>query len=400
MALRLSSICLVVAVIVAGGSAWADKKEKIAILGLEVQGNTNQVDTESTRVAQDLTVALRTHPKSGKGPYLYAGQSGEKELVDEKIMNNCPEEKPDCMSKIGKGLGTHYLVYGKIERKSLSGQAGYQVSLKMLKVETAQQLPGWTEFIPLNESNGVKLTDWARRGYKKLTNDFDGGTLAIKIRNDSFDRGTILIDGDERGNIIGGTGEVASLPEGRYKVAIVASGFERWESDEKITIRNGETTTEEITLKRSTKECDPRVSKDCGGTVSQDGGGRGLWRGMFVAGVVIGAGGGGFALYERSQKLDYSKGGKCAKDPFPCPEGNDIEKIKDKGNQLNDRQTIGAVIAGIGAGVAVVGFVKGFLVGGNKEKLATAKRKHGPTDMVIAPVISGDTNGATLQFRW
>jgi hypothetical protein len=398
--MRLSSICLVVAVIVAGGSAWADKKEKIAILGLEVQGNTTQVDTESTRVAQDLTVALRTHPKSGKGPYLYAGQSGEKELVDEKIMNNCPDEKPDCMAKIGKALGTHYLVYGKIERKQLSGQAGYQVSLKMLKVETAQQMPGWTEFVPLNESQGVKLQDWARRGYKKLTNDFDGGTLAIKIRNEGFDRGTILIDGDERGNIIGGNGEVPSLPEGRYQIAILANGFERWESDEKVTIRNGETTTEEITLKRSTKDCDPRVSKDCGGTVSQDGGGRGLWRGMFVAGIVIGGGGGAFALYERSQKLDYSKGGKCAKEPFPCPEGNDIVKIKAQGEKLNDRQTIGAVVAGVGAGIAVIGFIKGFVVGGSKEKLATTKRKHGPTDMVIAPVITGDTSGATLQFRW
>jgi hypothetical protein len=250
---------------------WADKKEKIAILGLEVQGNRSTIDAESTRVAQDLTVALRTRPKAAQGPYQWTPGS-EKELFDEKVYGSCENEDKDCMAAIGKKLGADVLVYGRIERKQLAGQAGYQVSLKMLKVGTATMLPGWVEFIPLSETNGTKLQEWARKGYKKITMDFDGGTLVIAVKN--VERGTILIDGEERGNIVNNRGEVPSLPEGRYNVAVVAAGYARWSSDEKITIRNGETTTEEITLialkHGEAPLCDPSVSICDGKEIGQD----------------------------------------------------------------------------------------------------------------------------------
>jgi hypothetical protein len=237
--------------------AWAGKP-KIAILGLEIQGG---IDSESTRVAQDFAVALRTRPRAGHGPYQWSPGS-EKELIDEKLLNGCEPETTECMARIGRNLGADVLVYGRIERKSLGGQAGYQITLKLLDVGKLTQL-GWTEFIPLSESSGTKLQDWARKGYKKLTNDYDGGTLLLVVKNEGFDRGTILIDGEERGNIVSGRGEVSSLPEGRYKMSVMAGGYRRWDSEDKIAIRNGETTTEEITLVKLVGDaalCDPTVS--------------------------------------------------------------------------------------------------------------------------------------------
>ncbi|MBA2541980.1 MAG: hypothetical protein H0V17_20225, partial [Deltaproteobacteria bacterium] len=340
------------AVILAAGRAEA-KKDKIAILGLEVLGTTT-VDSESTRVAQDLTVALRTRPKAGQGPYQWTPGS-EKELVDEKIMNNCPNEDKDCMAKIGAALGADFLVYGKIERKQLGGQAGYQISLKLLKVGdgkpgNAQSLPGWTEFIPLAESSGTKLQEWARKGYKKLTNDFDGGTLKIRVRNEGFDRGTILVEGEERGNITAGSGEVPSLPEGRYKISIVAGGFERWDSTEKITIRNGETTTEEITLTAAktivTPGCDPAVSNDCGGTVSQAGSGRGFWRGMFVVGAVVAAGGGGL-LFVAGGKVSDAKDANSCEDDVACLKTKGFDTPDERNDSGKKFETLSYVAGGV-----------------------------------------------------
>jgi hypothetical protein len=403
MTRALSSLCLFI-VLLAGGSASAKGKDKIAILGLEVLGTTT-VDQESTRVAQDLTVALRTRPKAGQGPYQWTPGS-EKELVDEKIMNSCTNEEKECMAKIGAALGADFLVYGKIERKQLGGQAGYQISLKLLKVASVQQLPGWTEFIPLAESSGTKLQEWARKGYKKLTNDFDGGVLKVRIANEGFDRGTILVDGEERGNIIAGSGEVPSLPEGRYKISIVAGGFERWDSDDKVTIRNGETTTEDITLKkalRDTPGCDPLVSKDCGGTISQDGGGRGIWKGMFVGGLVIAAGGGVFGFLENQKRLDSLACGD--NEAFmagvgDCKDFTSEQDRDDKGDKAARNGNIAWGVIAVGGVVATVGLVKGFLMKGDSKERVSARKRRPGSDLVVAPVVTDRSAGATLRFRW
>jgi hypothetical protein len=96
-----------------------------------------------------------------------------------------------------------------------------------------------------------------------------GGTLRIQIKNPGVERGAILIDGEERGSLTPGGSVVISLPAGRYTVSILVAGYDRWNSDPKIQIRGGETTTEEVTLKQPPHvPCDPNVSKECGGTVS------------------------------------------------------------------------------------------------------------------------------------
>jgi hypothetical protein len=223
------------------------RKEKIAILGLEVVSSAGRKpDAEDVRVAQDLTVALRLRPKAQQGPYLFTPAS-EKELVDVKVIGACESEAADCMTKIGKELGTDVLLYGRIERRSQAGSAGYQVSLTLLNIEN-QAYQRWTDFIPIGDTqSAAKLGDWARKGYKKLTNDADGGTLVVILKNG--ERGTILIDGEERGIITNNRGEVTGLAEGRYKLAVIAGSLCRWDAPEPITIRNGETVTETVLMK-------------------------------------------------------------------------------------------------------------------------------------------------------
>src|ERR1043165_8632658 len=151
----LSSACVVLLVLGLGGRAWAGKPP-IAILGLEVYDNGGGIDPETTRAAKELTAALRDRAKAGTGPFTPV--QGEKELIDEKLLNNCDSEAPTCMATIGSGLGAEVLMYGKIEKATQSGQGVYKVSIKLLNVGRKQLANSTVETLPLSDSIGVRAS--------------------------------------------------------------------------------------------------------------------------------------------------------------------------------------------------------------------------------------------------
>jgi hypothetical protein len=390
----LSSLCLL-AVVVAGSAAHAQKKPTIAILGLEVGGGG--VDQEATKVAQELTVALRVPPKTGKVKYALASNS-DTHLTDQKLMNDCQTEEKSCMAAIGKGLGAEYLMWGRVERKSQGRQAGYQVSLKLLDISNPTgNTPSRTDFIPLDEATTVKLGDWGRRLYKQMTNEAAGSKLVLTISN--AERATILIDGTERGNITSGHGEV-DLEPGRYKIAVVAPGFARWESPDQITIRPGEDVMTEVTLAplKGTSLCDPTVSI-CENTVGTTSGGRGKWIAVMAAGLAITAGGGTFAYISYKDYKDIED--RCA-NPADC--GYPSEGARDDDGKKKARNaSIGWGIAGFGAAVAIVGVVKGFVVAETENRAVggtAGVRARKRSGFAFTPVIGPESAGATLRIDW
>jgi len=392
-----------------GGSiAEAGKKEKIAILGLEVfSGSNNNVDAESTRVAKELSDGLRTRPKTGQGPYQIAPDS-EKELIDEKLMNTCENEEVKCMTTIARNLKTDYLMWGKIEKKSLGAQTGYQISLKLLRVSN-QTVTNWTDFMPLADANGGKLQDWARKGYKKLTNDTSDGTLVIKT---NVDRATILLDNEEKGNIVNNRGEVLGLADGKYRLAIEAKGYQRWEADEPITIRGGETTTQEATLKILKDPdgkivlCDPAVST-CENT-TPDHPSTLKWKILMGAGLVV-AGIGTYEVVHAKSKIDEAELNLCsgshdmAHDPTCMQMGNQVD-FKNQGDKYQTISYVGAGIIVVGGTVAVIGLVKGFIATGKEKQAAgsttVGKAQPKQSNLAITPIIGPQGAGATLRFDW
>src|SRR5580765_6112736 len=154
----LSSACVLLLLLVLGGTAWA--KPTIAILGLEVYDNGSGIDPETTRAAKELTAALRDRAKAGTGPYTPVG--GEKELIDEKLLNNCDSEAPSCMAAIGNELGAEVLMYGKIEKATDKGQGIYKVSIKLLNVGRKQLTSSTVETLPVAESTGIRATTHAK----------------------------------------------------------------------------------------------------------------------------------------------------------------------------------------------------------------------------------------------
>lgn len=144
--------------------ASAAPKPKAAMLGLEVVVAKGKPDKETVRVATELTVAVRTRIKAGTGPWAFAPGS-ERELLDEKLLNNCETEAPACMAVIGVNLGADILVYGKVEKKS----ADYAVSLKVLDVAAKKQLIAWADVLPAADAKGVKLLEFAKKGFGRIS---------------------------------------------------------------------------------------------------------------------------------------------------------------------------------------------------------------------------------------
>jgi len=162
--MRRSLVVVILGLCVSLASHADPGKQKIAVLGLETVGPSA---AETARVARDFSRAVRTAARAG-GPYALAPGT-DKQLRDVKASTKCRDEAPACMAKIGANLGSDYLMYGKLERKSLGGQAGYQVTLKLFGVTKRKMLLGWTDFIPTREATGSSLQDWARKGYRRLT---------------------------------------------------------------------------------------------------------------------------------------------------------------------------------------------------------------------------------------
>ena len=150
------------------GSAPVDVKmsTKVAILGLElVVGPNGSVGGDEPVVAQVLSAEMRAAADS-IGSYKLA-PSGDKDLVDLKLLNNCTSEAPQCMSAIGAELAADKLVYGKIERIKV----GYHVSLKLLDVARKQVERTISWGIPQAEAEGEGLTTWGKRMYGAIVGE-------------------------------------------------------------------------------------------------------------------------------------------------------------------------------------------------------------------------------------
>lgn len=382
-------------VLIAAIAAPAFAKEKIGILGLEAAiGPNGALDEADTKVARELTDALRERPKQGLGKYSLVPD--RKELVDEKLMAGCNEEKPPCMAPIGAGMGANVLLFGKIEKgKNSAGVDGYTVTLKLIDVDKKIQtgiLQG--EFLPLSETKGSQLVDWAVQRYKRITGEQLDGTLVLTVSNSQT--GTLLVDGKARGNVVGGTAKV-TLSEGRYRIGVEADGFKVWEETD-VTIRGGEDTSRDIEL----------VALDVidrGGTVSQGRPGGGWRIASYVGGAVtVGT---GVVYVMRWQDLKKT-GGSWPKYGAGCNEetleplpNSGAQNCKDGKSLSRDTYIFGIsmAVAGVFTGYAVY---KGFISSNNTTETNAVGRRVRPRRerFTVTPIVSPQGGGATLRFDW
>jgi hypothetical protein len=409
-------------VAIMGTGAYA--KPKIAILGLEVVGN---LDPDQVKLAKQLTNALRERASAGTGPYDLAPNS-DKELVDEKLMNNCGTEALTCMSPIGLSMRADFLMYGKMEKVD----KGFHVTIKLIRVATKMPLPTFSEIVPAtdvkNDPKGL-----AKRAYSMMTAT-DEGTVTIRVAR--VDRATVYINDQPMGTTSSGVLTI-SVPEGTHRLAVVATekGWKRHE--EELQINAGDQRNIPVDLVRVQKGEDPPPKppkveeiKPPGGELTHmtegaesEGGSRAGWRVMFAVSLATGLGGGGawFYGYREIGKADRKHIGICNTD-FPIEGGRShtLDECKPKlANVLatderlidaNEQGQRGKIFTWIGAGGVAVGAVfsmftlyKGFIakpekrvVGGGAIGRSTRPRR----TLTVTPVWSPAGGGATLRFDW
>lgn len=399
----LSSACVVLLVLGLGGRAWAGGKLPIAILGLEVYDNGSGIDPETTRAAKDLTAALRDRAKAGTGPYTPV-QGGEKELIDEKLLNNCDSEAASCMAAIGADLGAEVLMYGKIEKAVQNGEAIYRVSLRLLNVNRKQLASSTVETLPVDAAAGVKISTYAKTWYAKLAGVVSGGTLVVKA---NIDRGTVLLDGAPKGNLASGTLTLAAVPEGRHTLAIEAKDVQRYEVQ--VTVRTGETTTQNATMVEMSKKVTPgpgeRLSTE--GTVGATAKPKtSLWKPVFYGTLVLTAGGVGWSLFAADRS---SKAGDKIEAPdisqencgLPSQLNTADQKNFDSACRWHKRQIFGWVATGVVGTAAIASFVMAYLRDGSSSETSTASRgRRKRRELVVTPIVTSQGGGATLRFDW
>jgi hypothetical protein len=418
----LSSACIVLLLLGWSSRAGAGGKPPIAILGLEVYDNGSGIDPETTKAAKELTLALRDRAKAGTGPYTPV-PGGDKELIDEKLLNNCDSEAPTCMAAIGAELGAEVLMYGKIEKSGSPGQVIYKVSIKLLNVNRKQLSSSTVETLPLAESTGVRAQTHAKAWYAKLAGAGSGGTVQVKA---NIDRGTVMLDDDLKGNLASGTLSIPGVAEGRHTLAIEAKDYQRYETS--ITVRNGETLSHTATLvemsrKPSGPTGDP-ISVE--GTVTATHSRSNVWKPIFYGTAVLEAGALGFTIFEwNAGKTNAGKISKTGSflttvgktgadgkfvDESQCSgdskvdafDKNDVDLKHFKDACKNYTNTkIGWVVSGV-VGVAVIGsFVMAFLRDSHPTETKMAGRGHKKRrELAITPIVTPDGGGATLQFDW
>lgn len=395
----LSSACVVLFLLATDSKAWAGGKPPIAILGLEVYDNGSGIDPETTKAAKDLTAALRDRARAGTGPYVPV-PNGDKELIDEKLLNNCDTEAPQCMAAIGTELAAEALMYGKIERSSQNGQTIYKVSIKLLNVNRKQLASSTVETLPLSESTGVRASTHAKNWYNKLVGITTGGTVVVKA---NIDRGTVMLDDEAKGNLASGSLTLTGVPEGRHTLAIEAKDYQRYETP--ISVRNGETTSHSATMvemsKKPTKSPPPigePISRvGTAGTKSESN----IWKPVFIGTAVLDAGLIGYTLAEYRWSTN-----RAGKTKTPSVTNDNCSMHQDDTNfqkacTFYRHYTVGWIASAV-VGAAVVGsFYMAFLRDRDHTETKTANGGHKKRrELAITPIVTPDGGGATLRLDW
>lgn len=400
----LRSVVLGVVLLAALGSAAA-AKPKVAILGLEVVGD---LDPDQTRLAKQLTNGLRDRANAGSGPYELAPNSA-KELVDEKLMNNCGTEALSCMSPIGINLSADYLMYGKIEKVD----KGYHLTIKLLRVANKLPMPTYSEIIPISEIKADPKSV-AKRVYARLTAS-DEATLTIRVSN--VDRATVHVDDEPRGTTSSGVLTI-SLAEGRRRIAVVATEKGWLRHEQTLSINAGDSRNLPVELERVPKRPPPRddrpviikppgseLSHTKEGVVSDTGGGRTGWRALFALSFASGIAG-GVGWYYGYTEIKDAETNLCTRKGSDCDPADVADDVREVNNAKGDR---GQLFTGVGIGLVSLGavagvftFYKGFVASGEKKPVgAVSGRSTRPRrTLTVTPVISTSGGGATLRFDW
>jgi len=424
-AIRAIQFSLVALTLVLFGSVAHADKQKISVLGLEaVVGANNQIDPADTAFAKELTKELRSRANNSKN---YVLTKDTRELVDEKLMNNCGAEHPQCMAPIGGSVGADALLFGRVANV----KGGYKVSLTLVSVSKKQVIASDPNALVTGaETKNPGLANWVREHYKKLTGESSDGTLIITAAGASG--GRVLINGETRETLKSGQATI-SLPEGRYRVGVEADGFKLWEQDG-VTVGTEKPVELKPDLVKSKIDTtvDPNKGNESNTTtttgtdnlVTREGTVSGkksktVWKVAAAVGIGGAVVGGAFIAYSFKQMGDFDSAkvdgatwepdpaktkisdSDCGDGQFTGGNASDLNSKFDSACSAKSRMTwlvpttVG--LAAIGAGALIYVMIS---KDDAEQRPAGAGRRVKKKTFIVTPVVTPDGTGATLRFDW
>lgn len=408
LAVARAAFVAVLAIFVANGDASAQSKPSVAVLGLEVIDDGTGIDPQTTDLAKNLTEALRAHSKLDRSPYRLAPNS-DKELLELKLLSGCANEAKECMARIGRDLSADWLIYGKIERRD----TGYQVTIKLLNVESMNMARVTTEVIPFADNTSAKISERGRFLFNRLTGTPEQGTLTIEA---NVDQGRVFVDGQLATTLRDGKARIDGLAEGKHPVAIESEGHGRYETT--VEIKAGDTAKVDAEL-QATAVTAPGAGGGGAGEERPGGTSRTLF---WVAAGVTAVSVAGFtvtALQVRDLEKDITARADAGELPpglesgheNPCdalpamlatPELRTLDGECSDGKQkaLITNVLIGvAVASGLAAGYF---YYNGYMQADSSERAVAARKKKRATETTVklTPTVTPDYFGAGVKIEF
>jgi hypothetical protein len=386
-------------------AAPADAKPSIAVLGLEVIEESDTPDPKAAAYAEALTDALRQRARLSSGPFTLAPGS-DKSLVEMKLLSGCDEGNA-CMADIGTELTADRLVYGHVQKAG----GNYQVTLKLLNVENKSIERTTSDLAPIADSGNAAITALGKKLYAKITGVTNQGTLIVRA---NVLQGEVLLDGERRATLSGGTARLEGLAAGDYKLVVEADCYLAYEG--KVSVEGGKDKSVEAELEKNALatggDCKTggkgnggrRSDRDriVAGGASDDARPGGGARAMFWVSAAVAAGGAGWWIYNwREMESVFSDNGGQDMVEQVCPKGGGGPDYCDKAASASTQTYVGGAIVAVGAAAGAYFFYKGYIAPKSRgDRALNASRAPRKRNVLVAPTVTATTVGGVMQLEF
>jgi hypothetical protein len=239
--MRLRTVVPFMLLLVAG-SAAAQGKKKIAVLGIEPLDDT-KTSKATTELAVALTEGLRL--KATQNSTFVAASNARKELTEVKLLSNCIEEEPDCLGKVGDEMGADVLLYGHLQKTN----NGYDVDLQVLNIKPKPTLGKRARVsLAAKDTTAANLKDKVSGDLVNEALDMGGtvaptGDVELVVMVTGATEGTVIVNGMRREPIKDGKATFRLPPGEPVSIVVEAPGMtkgeqqiERLEKNQSVTV--------------------------------------------------------------------------------------------------------------------------------------------------------------------
>lgn len=187
----------------------------ITVLGIEAAAGAPEA------VATAITDALRQRAASSQGFQLVQGR----DLVEIKLIYNCTDEAPSCMTQAAQAIGAAKLVFGNVQPV---GDEAFLITLKLLDSGKGVVESWVSEQIAKDQTNRTVLRSPAQKWFATLTGQSLPGTVKI---SGGVVGGLVTLDSLQSGALGADGLTMAGIAPGSHKLVITKPGYTPFERE-------------------------------------------------------------------------------------------------------------------------------------------------------------------------